>query len=95
MLNSLRIPYVPSGANITISPFPIAGLALIWNTFYRDENIQDENPFPTICYELENGAQLKITDGVLDDGTDDGLDVSWITSGSASIFNSSPLTSVG
>lgn len=54
----------PVGTNITIelNPFPLAGYAFIWNEFYRDENIQDENPVYKVLFEKANGSSVTASD---------------------------------
>lgn len=56
----LNLLGVPAGSNLVISPFPLAAVGLIWNEFYRDENLQDENPFPAQVYSLRSGANLSV-----------------------------------
>lgn len=58
ILNDFGLPIMPYGSLSTgkISPFPIAAFAMIWNEFYRDENLQDENPVPGIVYNYASGS---------------------------------------
>lgn len=59
ILNDLGVGAVGS-VSVEISPFPLAAVALIWNEFYRDENYQDENPFPAQVFALESGDVITI-----------------------------------
>lgn len=59
VLNALGLPimgYASGTGSGYFSPFPLAAYALVWNSFYRDENLQDENPFPGIIYNMASGA---------------------------------------
>lgn len=59
VINDFGIPSdIPN--NLKISPFPLACFGLCWNEFYRDENLQDENPFPATVYALSSGANLAL-----------------------------------
>lgn len=58
--NDLGLPGSNSGNYdvLGVSPFPFAAVALIWNEFYRDENLQDENPMPGVVFNLSSGASI-------------------------------------
>lgn len=57
VINDFGIPSdIPN--NLRISPFPLACFGLCWNEFYRDENLQDENPFPAVVYALDSADNL-------------------------------------
>lgn len=64
---------------VNVSPFPFAAIALIWNEFYRDENLQDENPLPGIVYNLASGAVLSMTSAPTSYG--------WLLSNNPQTFN--------
>ena len=64
-------------SSITVSPFPAAAVALIWNEFYRDQNYQDENPFPAQVFSLESGTSLQLS-----------TDHDWLLKTSQTAFNS-------
>ena len=76
ILNDLGVGAIGSSLTISISPFPLAAVALIWNEFYRDQNYQDENPFPAQVFALESGATINISGN------------SWATSSAQYAFNS-------
>lgn len=57
VINDFGIPSdIPN--ELKISPFPLACFGLCWNEFYRDENLQDENPLPAVVYALDSGDSL-------------------------------------
>lgn len=81
VLNCLGIPAASGDALGNVNLAPLAAFSLIWNEYYRDENIQDENPFDSIWKNLESGA-------VVDSNIMDSGDLEWaIVKGSSSAFS--------